>query len=161
MKGGTATLAPPPIRQGAAGGHRGQLTCVFAGLRHEGDCALYAGPPDEYPRLAACLQAEGFVAEVVEGGQALEYSYGSEAQRSASAQAKADCDQEIGVPPPPETLSEREIGQRYAFLVEARACFIAAGHDLPEPPSDDATVESWVTNPWSPFNDLPFMSTEA
>lgn len=96
-----------------------------------------------------------------EGGQALEYSYWSEAQRSAFEQAEADCDQEIGVPPPPETLSVREIRQRYAFLVEARACLTAAGHDLPEPPSEDAFVESWATNPWSPFNDLPFMSTEA
>ncbi len=123
---------------------------------------LYTGPPDEYfPRLAACLQAAGFVAEVVEGGQALQYSYGSEAQRPAFEQAKAECDQEIGVPPPPSMLSEAEIRERYAFLVEARACLIAAGHDLPEPPSEDAFVESWATHPWSPFNDLPSMSTEA
>jgi hypothetical protein len=94
-------------------------------------------------------------------GSALSYDYGTVDQRPAFEAAKAACDSEIGLPPPPETLTGVQIRERCADLIEARTCITGLGYDLPEPPTEDVSVETWASNPWWPFNDLPSMSQDA
>lgn len=123
---------------------------------------LYSGPPDQYfAQLADCIRDAGFSAEVSADGSSMSFDYGTVEQRPAYEAAKAACDAEIGLPLPPEPLSEPQIRERYAFLVEARTCLIAQGYDLPEPPTEDVFVETYGSDPWSPFSDVPVMDQEA
>jgi hypothetical protein len=115
----------------------------------------YAGLPAEYlPRLAGCLREAGWDAEVDASGDSLTVDSLTVEQRPAFMQAKTACEQEIGAPPPPEPLSEIDIRNRYGYLLQARLCLLALGYTISEPPTFDAFAESWLTGPWSPYNDV-------
>lgn len=115
---------------------------------------VYAGPPDEYfPRLAACLREAGWDV-VVDPAGGMRLDSLTVEQRPAFQAAKAACQQDIGLPPPPRPLSESEIRDRYQYLLQARQCLMELGYTISEPPSVDAFIESWATGPWSPYSDV-------
>lgn len=122
---------------------------------------IFAGSSYEYfERLAGCLHDQGFAAEVTPD-RALRYDFGSAEQQPAFDAAMDACESEVGIMPPPEPLSEAELVRLYESYLTARSCLIGLGYSLPEPPSEDAFVDTYATDPWSPFNDLDVTGGDA
>lgn len=104
--------------------------------------------------VVRCLREAGWEVQIDGSGDSFSAPSLTDAQRPAFIDAKAACDETVGLPPPPESLSESQIRQRYQFLLDARTCLIGLGYAISEPPSEDAFVESWSTGPWSPHNEI-------
>lgn len=122
--------------------------------------AMFEGPREEYlPRLADCLRGAGWNVQLdADGGMSLQ-SLTAE-QRPAFIAAKDACEQQIGTLPPPEPLSEQQIRNQYAYLLEVRQCLQKLGYTISEPPTVDAFTDSWATGPWSPYDDLEHVSQQ-
>ena len=112
-----------------------------------------------FERLAACLRASGWEAEVSDDGESLSYSFANESNRDEFQRDQRACD--VVVPPPPVVpLTDAEVRAAYAHWVEMRRCLATLGYMTSEPPTEDEFVRSWATGPWSPYLDLPARALE-
>lgn len=112
-------------------------------------------PEEEYlPRLADCLRDKGIDAEIQPDG-GMRYDYGTVDRKPVFDAAMAACEQEIGPAPTPEQLTQAEISDRYAYLLEMRECLIGLGYPVSDPPSERTFIATWDTGPWSPYLDVP------
>lgn len=104
--------------------------------------------------MVSCLRDAGWNAEVVPPGDGIAVNSVTAEQSAAYREAFDVCNARVGPAPTPAQLSEDEIRDRYQFLLEARECLIAAGFAVSDPPSEDAFVDSWPTEAWSPYLDI-------
>lgn len=118
-------------------------------------CGSSAVPEGEYlPLLAECLRTKGIDAEIQPDG-GMSYDYGTVDRKPAFDAAMAACEGEIGPAPTPRQLTQAEISERYAYLLEMRECLMGLGYTIRDPPSERVFIATWETGPWSPYNDVP------
>lgn len=118
-------------------------------------CGTTDVPEEGYlPRLAECLRAKGIDAELQPDG-GMSYDYGTVDRKPVFDAAMAACEEEIGPAPTPRQLTQAEISERYAYLLEMRECLIGLGYTVSDPPSERVFIATWDTGPWSPYLDVP------
>ena len=108
---------------------------------------------DEYnAAVAGCLRDAGWNVKT-DGVGGLSADITAE-QRPAFLATRETCGATLGEPAPMAPLSEAEIRARYAYLLEARGCLIDLGYTIGEPPTLERFLDSYTSQPWSPFGDL-------
>ncbi|AXH37525.1 hypothetical protein DVJ78_18285 (plasmid) [Humibacter sp. BT305] len=72
-------------------------------------------------------------------------------------QASVDeCDKELGFEVRP--LTTDEYSNLYNEYLDSLQCLRDAGYALPEPPTEQTFVDTYQSEPWSPWTDLPIES---
>lgn len=127
------------------------------GLEEEGEVErpLYPGTRTEFQiALIECAQGKGIdiEAQLSDDGDGYEGLQHSEERPEEVAPLFDLCREEIGYPPPVPS-SDEEIRVQFDWRVGEYECLIAAGFDVPEPPSFAAYLEESrgngdVWNPW-------------
>ncbi len=104
--------------------------------------------------MAACLEDHGVFAHVSVGGPVLPGVTRPQADAEAAdfdieGDAQLAC---MEVVPEPSHWVDLPTSDDYARMLEVRACIVAHGHELPEPPSVEVWLESQF--PWNPWEVL-------
>ena len=128
---------------GCSTDHGARVDTTVAGARLEQDAAR---------RYASCMAERGYAVELDgRGGARFDIPAGQEVEATAadevcSAQAAAL----LG---PPRVPTEEELMDRYAFLLEMKACLEGEGYDVGEPPSRDSFLDAAGAN-WYPYAEI-------
>lgn len=117
----------------------------------------FEGSRDEwYEAVVECLQQEGWPAEVSDDSGGFEIATVNAQNLAAYKGAEQRCFDKIGMPEPGPGLDDLEFASRFydAFL-ESRECLLGLGFDVTPPPTREAFLELWATEPWTPYADVP------
>ncbi len=107
--------------------------------------------------VVQCLQDHGIPARVIPSGDGYELPP-MPAEQAGMANVTADaCEAGLHIPAY-QRYSAEELAVLYEEMLATRDCLEELGYDLPAPPSKQAFVEGYYTDPWSPYASLPAVS---
>ncbi|ACZ30612.1 hypothetical protein Xcel_1584 [Xylanimonas cellulosilytica DSM 15894] len=104
--------------------------------------------------MVACLEEHGVFAHVGVGGPVLPgVTRPREDAEATGFDIEGDAQRRCGEAiPEPSHWVEQHGPEDYERMLDVRACIVAHGHDLPEPPSMDVWLETEF--PWNPWDVL-------
>lgn len=138
----------------SVGGDDASSTDSVASDGTTGEVKYFEGEFDEWVALRVdCLREFGWDAIADEGGTSVP-SVTAE-QREEFIGDLDRCTEEIGALPPPEPLTEEQIRLVYAHQLVTKECLEAEGYEISEPPSVERFIDTYDTEPWHAYDDLP------
>lgn len=115
---------------------------------------------DHLTAMMACLEDNGWNAVADPVGLGYEVPSVTAENRASFAAAQDACRAEVGPEPTPQTLTQARLEELYAETVAAGECLTALGYSISSPPSRALWLDTWDAGPWTPYADLPELSTE-
>jgi hypothetical protein len=113
---------------------------------------------DWAPRIAQCLQAQGFLTVTATPAHGVEWRDIPPAQAEPFALAKYVCESQYPHDPKYDLpLTDPQLGKLYDYYVEVEApCLQAMGVDTGEPPSRETFIANYYgSGSWAPFDAVP------
>lgn len=106
--------------------------------------------------LVRCMNDQGFEVEVIPPGDGISYQAVPQEQNVAAQEAEERCRDGLGLREVTAADYTDEVRSHiYDYQVALRECLVGAGYEIPDPPSRDIFVESYLTDPWIPYSWVP------
>ncbi|MCP1412900.1 hypothetical protein [Paenarthrobacter sp. A20] len=115
-------------------------------------------PLDLATARASCLQGKGWDSKVLEEDATIATTV-TEVQQRKFEEDDAACFAELGVDPNREpTTAEYDV--LYSQYVEGKRCLEEAKHFISSPPSRQVFQETYLTDPWIPWTEVPALDRD-